>query len=83
MLKLTDEFLKIDDSLLIKKAAPVNKFMSHNDQKKNTDPIWEQLSNQILLTPSMRRMMQKKDASVMLKEEVGESILRLKASKFG
>lgn len=27
--------------------------------------------------------MQKKDASVMLKEEIGESALRLKAAKFG
>jgi len=28
-------------------------------------------------------MMQKKDASVVLKEEVDESLLRLKAAKFG
>lgn len=28
-------------------------------------------------------MMQKQDASVMLKEEVNESLLRLKAAKFG
>jgi hypothetical protein len=27
--------------------------------------------------------MQKKDASIMLKEEIGESALRLKAAKFG
>jgi hypothetical protein len=27
--------------------------------------------------------MQKKDASIMLKEEIGESTLRLKAAKFG
>jgi hypothetical protein len=35
------------------------------------------------MTPKMRKLSTKKDAAVMLKEEIGESLLRLKAAKFG
>ena len=35
------------------------------------------------MTPKMRKLSSKKDAAVMLKEEIGESLLRLKAAKFG
>jgi len=31
----------------------------------------------------MRKMMQRKDASIVLKEEVSESLKRMKAAKFG
>jgi len=36
-----------------------------------------------LYSPKLKGIMQKKDASIMLKEEIGESALRLKAAKFG
>jgi hypothetical protein len=35
------------------------------------------------MTPKMRKLSTRKDAAVMLKEEIGESLLRLKAAKFG
>lgn len=41
------------------------------------------MANQRLYSPSLKKIMQRKDASVMLKDEIGESTLRLKAAKFG
>ena len=35
------------------------------------------------MTPRMRKIMNKKDAACMLKDEITESLLRLKAAKFG
>ena len=39
--------------------------------------------NQRLMTPRMKKIMNKKDAACMLKDEIVESVLRLKAAKFG
>ena len=39
--------------------------------------------NERLMTPKIRRIMNQKDAKCMLKEEIDESLLRLKAAKFG
>ena len=39
--------------------------------------------NQRLMTPRMKKIMNKKDAACMLKDEITESLLRLKAAKFG
>lgn len=39
--------------------------------------------NQRLFSPGLKKLIAKKDASVMLKEEIGESTLRMKAAKFG
>lgn len=38
----------------------------------------EQFSNQRLLTPRMKKLMQNKDAREVLQEEINESVLRLK-----
>ena len=35
------------------------------------------------MTPRMKKLSNRKDASCMLKAEIGESLLRLKAAKFG
>jgi len=35
------------------------------------------------MTPKMKRIVNQKDASGMLKDEIMESLLRLKAAKFG
>lgn len=35
------------------------------------------------MTPKIMRIINQKDAVCMLKEEIGESLLRLKAAKFG
>ena len=35
------------------------------------------------MTPRMKKIMNKKDAACMLKDEITESLLRLKAAKFG
>ena len=43
----------------------------------------EQFSNQRLLTPRMKKLMQNKDAREVLQEEINESVLRLKQAKFG
>lgn len=43
----------------------------------------EKFSNQRLLTPRMQKLINYKDARVMLQEEVNESVLRLKKAKFG
>eukprot|EP00347_Sterkiella_histriomuscorum_P011953 403370464 len=40
-------------------------------------------TNQRLITPALKKLMNSKDASVMLKEEIVESQLRLKAAKYG
>lgn len=40
-------------------------------------------SNQRLLTPKMKKLMQNKDAREVLQEEIEESSLRLKQAKFG
>jgi hypothetical protein len=39
--------------------------------------------NHRLYSPSLKKLMSKEDANIMLKEEIGESTLRLKAVKFG
>ena len=39
--------------------------------------------NERLMTPKIRRIMNQKDAKCMLREEIEESLLRLKAAKFG
>jgi hypothetical protein len=43
----------------------------------------EQFTNQRLLTPRMRKLMNNKDAREVLQEEINESCLRLKQAKFG
>jgi len=40
-------------------------------------------NNKKLITPTMQRIMNAKDANQMLKDEIGESTLRLKAAKYG
>jgi len=40
-------------------------------------------TNGMIYSPSVKRIIAQKDASVMLRDEIGESGLRLKAAKFG
>lgn len=53
-----------------------------SDREEETEDI-KDYNNQRLMTPRMKKMSTRKDAAVMLKEEIGESLLRLKAAKFG
>ena len=39
--------------------------------------------NQRLYSPSIKKLIARKDAALMLKDEIGESSLRLKAAKYG
>lgn len=80
MTKLETDFNKIPAEQLVLKRKTVDETPAKDS---SVDAAREQASNQRLLTPRMRKMMQKKDAAVMLKEEVGESLKRLKAAKFG
>lgn len=76
MLNLEKQFNKIPQNQLVTKE--------HNKNENDGDNSYvNRYANQILYSPSLKKLSQKKDASVMLKEEIGESTLRLKAAKFG
>lgn len=57
--------------------------LSEKEVYDQENKLMESFTNQRLVTPNTHRLMKKKDASVMLKEEISESSLRLKAAKFG
>ena len=61
-------------------AAKSNKNQNCNGPEDKNET---QNMNQRLMTPKIRRIINQKDAVCMLKEEIGESLLRLKAAKFG
>ena len=79
MSTLEKQFNKIPPHLIGVKEPP----LSEKDIYDQENKLMESFTNQRLVTPNTRRLMKKKDASVMLKEEISESSLRLKAAKFG
>ena len=54
-----------------------------NLEKTDESIQYAAFRNQRLGTPRMKKIMNKKDASCMLKDEINESMLRMKAAKFG
>ena len=65
-----------------------NKGADNDDKDLNLEQTDESIQyaafrNQRLGTPRMKKIMNKKDASCMLKDEINESMLRMKAAKFG
>lgn len=54
-----------------------------NLEKNAESEAYQNYGNQRLMTPRMKKVVNKKDASSMLKDELKESLLRLKAAKFG
>jgi hypothetical protein len=47
------------------------------------EPASDFPTNERIMTPKIRRLMNQKDAKFVLKDEIVESLLRLKAAKFG
>ena len=52
-------------------------------EKTDESEKYAAFRNQRLMTPRMKKIMNKRDAACMLKDEITESLLRLKAAKFG
>ena len=78
MINLEKQFQKIDPKELF--ASKDQPYDTNQDQ---AELVTNRYQNQRLYSPSIKKLIQKKDASIMLKDEIGESSLRLKAAKFG
>jgi hypothetical protein len=52
-------------------------------EKNDESVAYAAFRNQRLNTPRMKKIRAKKDAGCMLKDEINESMLRMKAAKFG
>lgn len=78
MVNLEKQFNKIPAHQL-----STNPSQQEGSDNENAEQHVNRYQNQRLYSASLKKMMQKKDASIMLKDEIGESALRLKAAKFG
>ena len=63
--------------------SAANEDKEMNLEKTDESIQYAAFRNQRLGTPRMKKIMNKKDASCMLKDEINESMLRMKAAKFG
>ena len=66
-----------------KAGAKMNINDDYEIEKTDESEKYAAFRNQRLMTPRMKKIMNKKDAACMLKDEITESLLRLKAAKFG
>lgn len=80
MTNLEKQFMKIPSHHNLPESSLGS---SRTDAENQKEAQVNRFANQRLYSPKLKQIIAKQDASGILKEEIGESFLRLKAAKFG